>query len=142
MNGLLDESTSARTSVSSTVAALESCRTSATKAATALRSASKARSDLATRAGALNSAAVTGGSDAVSAFVAMQQASAAADDAFAAWADDVAASGCRTAAPHTAHWTAGDQHSAEATTAKSRFVGLWNPIATANDMPARTTDGI
>ena len=142
VDGLLGESASARAGVSATVASLQACRTDPTRAATTLRSAGRSRTALAERGRAIPAAAVPGGADVVSAFVAMQKASAAADDDFAAWADDIARSGCRNGAPHTAHWAQGNQHSAEATTAKSRFVQLWNPIAAAEGRPRRSTDGI
>ena len=142
LDGLLGESAAARSNVSATVAALGVCRTDPGRAATTLRSAGRARTALAERGGAVASAGVPGGADVVAAFVAMQRASASADDSFAAWADDVVRSGCRTSAPHTAHWAEGNQHSGEATAAKSRFVGLWNPIAAANGKPGRSTDGI
>jgi hypothetical protein len=142
MDGLLDESAAARTNVSSTVAALQSCRTSASKAASTLRAAGKARTALATRGGALDPAGVPGGPDIVDAFVSLQKASAAADDSFAAWADDITRSGCRSAALHTANWAQGNTHSAEATAAKSRFVALWNRVATAEGQRTRSTDGI
>jgi hypothetical protein len=142
MDGLLDESAAARTNVSSTVAALQSCRTSASRAASTLRAAGKARTALATRGEALDPAGVSGGPDIVDAFVSLQKASAAADDSFAAWADDVTRSGCRSAALHTANWAQGNQHSAEATAAKSRFVALWNKVATAQGQRTRSTDGI
>jgi hypothetical protein len=142
LNGLLDESAAARTSVSATVAALQACRTPAAKAAASLRAAGKARTALATRAAALDPAGVPRGKDAVSAFMAMQDASSAADDSFAQWADDIAVQGCRTSAPRTMNWALGNQHSGEATAAKARFVALWNPIATTSGLARRTTDGI
>src|SRR5690606_31155632 len=137
-----DESAAARTDVSSTVAALGVCRTGAAKAATPLRAAGKVRAGLAERGGALGGEGVPDGPRIVAAFVTMQQASAAADDAFAAWADEVARSGCRSTAPRTANWADGNRHSGEATAAKNRFVSLWNPLATANDHRRRSTDAI
>ena len=45
-------------------------------------------------------------------------------------------------APRTMNWALGNQHSFEATSAKNRFVDLWNPLASAHGGRTRTTDGI
>ncbi|HEY6794886.1 MAG TPA: hypothetical protein VI248_09400 [Kineosporiaceae bacterium] len=142
LNGLLDSSAAARSNVSMTVAALQACRTPAAKAGASLRGAGAARTALAAQAGALDPAGVPHGADAVKAFVAMQEASAAADASFALWADEVARQGCETTAARTMNWALGNQHSGEATWAKTRFVAFWNPIATASGLRTRTTDGI
>ena len=142
MDGLLDQSASARVSVSSTVAALQTCHTNAAKAATSLRAAGKARSALGDRAAALDATAVPGGADAVTAFVTMQRASAQADEYFASWADEVAAAGCHGSAPHSFKWSLGTQQSGDATVAKNQFVALWNPIAAAHGLRPRATDGL
>jgi hypothetical protein len=142
LDDLLDRSTQARSSVSSTAVGLQSCRITPAKAASTFRAAGQLRAELGQQASALNVTALTGGDQAVQAFVAMQRASQQADDAFAAWADEVGTSGCRGQAPHTHNWELGNQYSADASAAKARFVQVWNPIAQANGLNTRSVDGI
>lgn len=145
LDGLLDASTAARGDVAATAAGLQSCRVPAGRAAGVFRAAEAERNRLATEATALSvgaDATLAGAGDVVRAFIALQRASAQADDAFADWADAVAAAGCRGQAQHTPDWDLANRYSADATQAKTRFVSLWNPIASAHGGRPRTADTI
>jgi hypothetical protein len=145
LDALLDESESARGDVASTAVNLQSCRVPASQAESTFRRAGSERARLASEATALPAgavAAVPGGGDAVRAFIALQHASAQADVAFADWAAEVATSGCHGQAPHTPDWDLANRYSGQASTAKSRFVRLWNPIAAQHDLKARSADAI
>jgi hypothetical protein len=145
LDTLLDGSEAARGDVASTAVNLQSCRVPASQAASTFRRAGDERDRLASEATALPPAmvaAVPGGGDAVRAFIALQQASARADDAFADWADDVAAAGCRGQARHTSDWDLANRYSGQASSAKSRFVRLWNPIAAGRGLQSRSADAI
>jgi hypothetical protein len=145
LDTLLDESQTARGDVASTAVNLQSCRVGASQAASTFRRAGGERARLASEATAIPPtavAAVPGGGDAVRAFIALQRASAQADEAFADWAGEVQVAGCRGQARHTANWDLANRYSGEASSAKARFVRLWNPIAARQGLQARSADAI
>jgi hypothetical protein len=145
LDALLTESVAARGDVAATVSRLQSCQVPATQAGDTFRRASESRNRLATDATVISAAAVSavpGAGDAVRAFIALQRTSAQADDAFAAWADEVAAAGCTRHAPHTVNWRLANRLSSDASTQKARFVLIWNPLATAQGLTPRTADAI
>jgi len=145
LDDLLDASAQARGNVAATAQAVQSCQGSATQAATTFRRARDNRNRLASEATALAGTpapGVAGLGDAVRAFIALQQSSAQADGAFADWADEIAAGGCRSQARHTTDWDLANRYSADATAAKARFVRLWNPIAAPRGLRARSADAI
>jgi hypothetical protein len=57
------------------------------------------------------------------------KASEAADDDFAAWAQDQVTGGCSAANQSDPHFEAADGPDLQATASKSAFIGLWNPVA-------------
>jgi hypothetical protein len=63
------------------------------------------------------------------------QASAAADQDFAQWAQDEASQGCTPDDQSDQNYQAADAPDNEATEDKEAFVSLWNPIATSYGMP-------
>ena len=61
-----------------------------------------------------------------------------ADQKYTAWAQAVAAGGCSGHATHDGNYAAAQAASGSATTSKQAFVGLWNPIAGAYNLPTRS----
>jgi hypothetical protein len=144
LDALLERSAAARGDVASTAIALQSCRGSAAAAVATFRRARDDRNQLASEASALSGSvgADQQVGDAVRAFIALQQSSAHADDAFAAWASEVATAGCSGQARHTANWDLASRYSGDATAAKARFVTLWNRIAVTHGLSERSADAI
>jgi hypothetical protein len=63
------------------------------------------------------------------------QASIGADQDFARWAGDEVAQGCRPDDTTDQNFQAATGPDTQATTFKTAFIALWNPIGTANDLP-------
>jgi hypothetical protein len=68
------------------------------------------------------------------------QASVAADQDYAGWASDETAHGCRAHDTADAHYQATIAPNQQATTDKTTFIGLWNPIATKYGLPTYQQD--
>ncbi|CAL9497531.1 hypothetical protein SUDANB6_03378 [Streptomyces sp. enrichment culture] len=130
LDKLLADSGSSRTAVIEAVADVRSCDNLA-QAAASLRDAAAQRTALVTRLQELavdrlpNHAALTGE------LTKAWQASASADNHYAAWADQVAGkNGCKKGqARTTGHTQAGNQASGTASTHKKEAARLWNAIA-------------
>jgi hypothetical protein len=54
-----------------------------------------------------------------------------ADDDFARWAQDQVTSGCSAASTSDPNYAAADEPDLQATSSKTAFVQLWNPLAQA-----------
>ncbi|QMU75682.1 hypothetical protein GXW83_07955 [Streptacidiphilus sp. PB12-B1b] len=142
---LLAQSSSSRQQVVDAVAAAAQCATPAdvSAAQTALTQAASARQALVSRLDALDVTQVPGGAAAVQVLAKAWTESAAADTAYAAWAGDLAASGCTPGnAPQNADYANGGTQSGLATTDKNTFIDLWTPIAMQYGLPTRTADAI
>ena len=63
------------------------------------------------------------------------RASAAADDDFARWAQDQVRNGCTLNDTSDPNFVAANGPDNQATTSKTAFVGLWNPMATGYGLP-------
>ena len=98
-------------------------------AARQFREAAAGRQAVLERARELRTDALPDGAELKDTLVEALSHSKAADDAFARWADAVAASGCGSAAMNGAHRKRGDAESRGATAAKQHFVTLWAAIA-------------
>ncbi|MEU8687026.1 hypothetical protein [Streptomyces sp. NPDC048665] len=131
LDKLLADSGSSRASVINAVAAVKGCD-NLDGSATDLRDAAKQRTELVTRLGKLSvdklpdNAALTG------ALTQAWQASASADNHYAAWADQVKGQhkGCRKGhAKVTGEAQAGNRASGTASEQKAKAAGLWNAIA-------------
>ncbi|MFF5975589.1 hypothetical protein ACFY7C_29180 [Streptomyces sp. NPDC012769] len=130
LDKLLADSNNSRDAVIRSVEAIKSCR-NLDQAATDLRGAAEQRRGLVTRLQSLsvdqlpNSAALTG------ALTRAWQASASADDHYAAWADQAKSKKvCKDGkARSTAQTIEANKKSGEATTAKRQAAALWNPTA-------------
>ncbi|GKQ36598.1 hypothetical protein [Streptomyces sp. A012304] len=131
LDKLLADSGSSRASVISAVADVKAC-TDLAQAATDLREAAKQRTELVTKLSALTVDRLPNHTALTTALTKAWQASASADDHYAAWADQTAADkkSCKKGqARTTAQTQAGNRESGTASTQKARAAKLWNEIA-------------
>jgi hypothetical protein len=141
VDALIDRSESARGIVGRTATGLDACRIKPDAAAAEFTRAAGLRAGLVADAAAVpaaQTAAVGPGAAVVAAFQQVQQLSQKADEAFAAWAQDISSRGCGPTAIHTVNWTAGNDLSAQATAAKRKFIAVWNPVASAHGSHPRS----
>ncbi|MFI0943880.1 hypothetical protein [Streptomyces sp. NPDC021020] len=142
VDDLLQSNVDTRQSVQAAVASVIACK-SLPASATVFAQAAASRRDLLGRLADLDVGSVPGGSDALRSLATAWTASAAADDHYQEWAQDLARDGCgqgRTTQA-TAFQQAG-QASDQATAAKKMFVAQWNPIANRNGLPGYSWDAI
>ncbi|MDX3575804.1 hypothetical protein [Streptomyces sp. FL07-04A] len=132
LDKLLADSGSSRASVISAVADVKACGDLA-RAATDLRDAAKQRTDLVTRLSALKVDRLQDHAALTAALTKAWQASASADDHYAAWADQVAGNkkkNCKRGSARTTGETqAGNRASGTASAQKAQAAKLWNAIA-------------
>ncbi|MGW5284051.1 hypothetical protein ACWERI_32070 [Streptomyces collinus] len=131
LDKLLADSGSSRASVIQAVANVRQCDNLG-QAASDLRGAAKQRGDLVTRLGKLSVDKLPGNAELTAALNRAWQASAAADNHYAAWADQVGSGhkGCHKGhARVTGETQAGNRESGTASTQKAKAAGLWNAIA-------------
>lgn len=132
LDKLLGDSNNSRSAVIAAVGNIRSCQ-NLPQAAADLRDAAKQRHVLVTRLGALALDKLANQAQLSAALTKGWNASAAADERYAAWAHEVAADGkkgCKHGqAKRTAEAGQGDRASGEATVAKNQASGLWNAIA-------------
>lgn len=140
LDKLLADSNSSRDAVISAVASIGKCK-NLDQAASDLRGAAQQRRELVTRLQGLTVDKVPNNAALSAALVKAWKASAAADDYYAAWADQAKSnkSVCKGGhARSTSQKNAGDKKSGEATTAKKQAAGLWNPTADTYGLTKRT----
>ncbi|SCK07643.1 hypothetical protein [Streptomyces sp. WMMB 322] len=130
LDKLLADSNNSRASVIRSVENIKKCKKLG-QAAGDLRAAADQRNGLVTRLGKLETDKIPANAELRSALVRAWKASASADSHYAAWADEAARKkGCRKGkARATAHTGQGARASGEATAAKKKAAGLWNPTA-------------
>ncbi|MFG2887559.1 hypothetical protein ACGFYV_35655 [Streptomyces sp. NPDC048297] len=132
LDKLLADSGGSRASVIRAVANVRQCDNLG-QAASDLRAAAKQRTDLVTRLGKVSVDKLPDNAALTDALTKAWQASAAADNHYAAWADQVAHGGrksCRKGhARGTGQSQAGDRASGTASSEKNKAAGLWNAIA-------------
>ncbi|MFG2128821.1 hypothetical protein ACGFNV_13630 [Streptomyces sp. NPDC048751] len=131
LDALLADSGSSRTSVINAVGDVKSC-TNLGQAATDLRDAAKQRGDLVTKLSGLAVDKLPNHTELTAALTKAWQASAAADNHYAAWADQVAGNKklCKKGqARSTGQTQAGNRESGTASTQKKTAAELWNAIA-------------
>ncbi|MGV9450174.1 hypothetical protein [Streptomyces sp. NPDC003635] len=132
LDKLLADSGDSRTMVINAVADVKAC-TNLTQAAKDLRDAAKQRTDLVTELGTLSVDKLPQNTELTGALTKAWQASASADDHYAAWADQVAkrkGAMCKKGqARSTPQTVAGNTASGTASTEKAKAAGLWNSIA-------------
>ncbi|MFC7918691.1 hypothetical protein [Streptomyces cinereoruber] len=130
LSKLLATSSDSRDTVINSVASINRCK-NLDKAAADLRGAAEQRRGLITRLQSLSVDKVPDNARLTAALVEAWKASASADDHYAAWAEQVKAKdGCKGGkARRTDNLGAADKDSGDATRAKKKAAGLWNPTA-------------
>jgi len=138
LDKLLADSNNSRTTVIRSVENIRQCKNLA-KAATDLRDAARQRNDLVTRLGQIEIDELPNHQALADSLTKAWKASAAADNHYAAWADQVAGKkGCHKGkARNTGQTAQGNRASGEATAAKKQAAGLWNPTARQYGLPER-----
>ncbi|MFF8413814.1 hypothetical protein [Streptomyces omiyaensis] len=130
LDKLLATSNDSRDAVISSVEAIKQCK-NLDKAASDLRGAAEQRRSLVTKLQSLGVDKLPDHQALTAALTRAWQASAAADDHYAGWADQMKAkNACKGGqAKTTNRLKAADAKSGEATAAKKEAAGLWNPTA-------------
>lgn len=143
LDELLGRSSSSRDRVIAAVVDARQCRSTA-KSARILRSAAEKRERLAARLGELRTGKLPEGDKVVTTLREAWKRSAAADRAFAAWAEKVGApGGCQGGKPVKGkHYDSAVDHSTAAGQAKKQFVQQWNAIASEVGFTKRNEDQI
>lgn len=134
LSTLLGGANSSRQAVIGAVSSIQKCD-KVPDAQTALTQAATQRQQLLTSLAALKVDKLTNGQQLADQLTQAWQASASADQAYAAWAGD-AATGCDPAKTgENPHRQAGDQASGTASGAKKQASALWNTIAVQAGLP-------
>ncbi|MGY6020440.1 hypothetical protein [Streptomyces spinosirectus] len=138
LDKLLADSGDSRASVIRAVADAKECRNLG-QAASDLRSAAKQRSQLVTRLSGLSVDKLPNHAALTTALTKAWQASAAADNHYAAWADQVGGKkGCKKGqARPSGQSQAGNRASGTASQQKAQAAGLWNAIAKSYGLTQR-----
>lgn len=140
LDKLLADSNNSRDSVINAVENVKACN-NLDQAASDLRDAAKQRSELVTRLSGLSVDKLPNNAQLTAALNSAWQASASADNHYAAWADQVKGKkGCRKGhARSTGQTAAANQASGTATAQKVKAAKLWNSIASTYGLTRRTT---
>lgn len=139
LDQLLADSGSSRASVIQSVANVKRCDNLG-QSASDLRDAARQRSGLVTRLGKLSVDKLPGNAQLTDALTKAWRASAAADNHYAAWADQVGGGkkGCHKGGARTTGQTlAGNRESGTASAQKVKAAALWNVIATKYGLTQR-----
>ncbi|MBT2415350.1 hypothetical protein J7I94_33270, partial [Streptomyces sp. ISL-12] len=139
LDALLADSGDSRQTVIDAVADVKSCD-NLSQAARSLRDAAQQRTELVTRLSQLSVDQLPGNAELTAALTKAWQASASADDHYAAWADQAAGKkGCKKGQARTTGQTAaGNKESGVASTEKAKAAKLWNVIAKKWGLTERT----
>ncbi|MEX0173442.1 hypothetical protein [Streptomyces sp. LMG1-1-1.1] len=139
LSSLLATSSSSRDTVIGSVESIKQCK-NLDKAATDLRGAAEQRRGLVTKLQSLSVDQIPDNTALTAALTKAWQASASADDHYAAWADQMKSKkACKGGkARSTDQLVAANAKSGEATTAKKKAAGLWNPTAAKYGLEKRT----
>ncbi|MEU1478155.1 hypothetical protein [Streptomyces sp. NPDC005760] len=139
LDKLLADSGNSRSSVISAVGNVRSCKNLG-QAAKDLRDAAAQRTGLVTRLKSLSVDQLQGHAELTDALTKAWQASASADNHYAAWADQAAGKkGCKKGqARATGQTAAGNRDSGTASTEKAKAARLWNAIARKYSLTERT----
>ncbi|MEV4427522.1 hypothetical protein ACN9M0_21150 [Streptomyces sp. R-07] len=139
LSKLLATSSSSRETVISSVASINQCK-NLDKAAGDLQGAAEQRRGLITKLQSLSVDKIPDNAALTAALTKAWQASAAADDHYAAWAVQMKAKkACKGGhARTTSQKSAGDAKSGEASAAKKTAAGLWNPTAVKYGLEKRS----
>ncbi|NEB04941.1 hypothetical protein [Streptomyces sp. SID13726] len=139
LDKLLADSGNSRSSVINAVANVKSCKNLG-QAAADLRSAATQRTGLVTRLKGISVDQLPNHAELTDALTKAWQASASADDHYAAWADQAAGrKGCKKGQARTTGQTqAGNRDSGTASTEKAKAARLWNAIAKKYSLTERS----
>jgi hypothetical protein len=139
----LSQSASARPEVQNAISGVENCTLSPADGENALGQAIATRQNAVSGLQGLDVSQVPNGAQMVSLLTQALTASIAADNDYKSWMQDFQAAGApcgATAATTDANYSAGNTASASASSAKSGFLALWNPIAPNYGQPTYTQD--
>ncbi|WP_327189731.1 hypothetical protein [Streptomyces xinghaiensis] len=139
LDALLADSNNSREAVIKAVQNIGACK-NLPKAASDLRDAAKQRNELVTRLGEISVDRLPEHASLTASLTSAWKASAAADNHYAAWADQVASGkgGCKGGKAKVTGQTAkGNTASGRATEAKKKAAALWNPIAKEHGLTER-----
>lgn len=140
LSDLLEDSNDSREAVIQAVQDIGSCKR-LDQAAEDLRAAASERTNLVERLDELSLDALADGDELASALTEAWEASAEADEYYAAWAEDLAGDRkklCKGGqASRTGNASEADGASGDATQAKERAADLWNPVAREYGLPER-----
>src|SRR2546421_311406 len=138
---LLNASSASRQKLGPALTAVDACN-NVNGAITTLQQVTAERQNQVTQGQQLAVDQLSNGKQVQAALVAALTSSWQADQKYTAWAQGVAQNGCSGHAPHDANYTGAQAASGSATTAKQQFVSLWNPVAQAYGLPARSENTV
>ncbi|MFJ8230710.1 hypothetical protein ACIQ9E_12240 [Streptomyces sp. NPDC094448] len=141
LDRLLADSNNSRDAVVRSVANIRRCQELG-RAATDLRGAAEQRRTLVARLQSLGVDRLPRGGELSAALIRAWQSSAAADDHYASWAEQVQGErGCRDGRARTTRRAVeGNRASADATAAKRQAAGVWNAIAEEHELTERRAE--
>jgi hypothetical protein len=131
LGSYLSRSASVRSTIQSAIDGVRGCTESPARGEATLQQAIKTRQDILNSLPALSVSAVPNGARLVGTLTTAMQDSITADKDYLSWMADFAGSGrpCGSDPSQDSSYAAGQNASAAATTAKSAFVAIWNPLA-------------
>ncbi|MYS80303.1 hypothetical protein [Embleya scabrispora] len=135
---LLQDGAGSRQAVSRAVQQIQKCEDPAA-GAQSLTEAARQRDQQIAGLAKLSTDKLGSGAELVAGLREAWAASAESDRELAAWGTEMAHGGCKDhRAEYTEHKRAADRAGGRATTAKNKVVGLWNPIASDNNLKKRS----
>jgi hypothetical protein len=136
-------SVSARSTVVTATQGVAACTMAPSKGISLMNQAISVRRAVITRLGTLSVTAVPNGQQLLADFKHVLQQSIRADRGFIGWMQNIKNSGiCPMNTTADASYQAGLQASRQANSAKSSFLGLWNPLASRFGQPRYTASQI
>ena len=139
----LSQSASVRPDVQNAINGVRSCSESPADAETTIEQAITTRQNILQGLQTLSVGALANGAQLVSALRTAMQNSVDADTDYHAWMEDLAGSGnsCGSNANQDSNYVAAGTADRAATTSKTAFVNLWNPMAPTYGQPTYTATG-
>jgi flagellar basal body-associated protein FliL len=139
----LSQSASVRPNVQNAINGVQSCSESPADAETTIEQAITTRQNILQGLQTLSVGALPNGAQLVSALRTAMQNSVDADTDYHAWMEDLASSGnsCGSNANQDSNYVAAGTADSAATTSKTAFVNLWNPMAPIYGQPTYTATG-
>ena len=136
-------SVSARSTVVTATQGVAACTMAPSKGISLMNQAISVRRAVITRLGTLSVTAMPNGQQLLADFKHVLQQSIRADQGFIGWMQNIKNSGtCSMNTSADASYQAGLQASRQANSAKSSFLGLWNPLASRFGQPRYTASQI